>query len=274
MTRSEVSLSIGNWYTFVDLLVDVFEMNINDVHCRHILFGGSTDTGYVRQLIPHAMDEHVCKRITLLEGPKFEKGFADLVRRVRTHRFDSVFRTEKLDTTSRKVSFSRTPPRSPGPAPKSPLPVAGPPVSVLKRAETQSYASTVVAGGSSGFRVNSIASQPTLPMNGVLRNTHGQRIDPPLKYSTTLVSELKPRKFCNRFHLLGECPYEPCSHKHGPKLGCEQLNALRHVARQTPCALGLECDDGKCLSGHSCPATPCTWGRECKFPREMHGIEK
>ena len=262
-SKSQHQISVS----FQDLLlVDVFDMHINDVHCRHILFGGPTDTGYVRQLVPHSVDEQACKRITLLEGPNFEKGYSDLVRRIRTHRFNSVFRTEKLEVVSRKVSFSST-------SPKSPVSVIGPPAPALKRPETPSYASTVVAGSSSGFRVLSIVSPPAVSQNGVLRNTHGQRIDPPLKYSSTLVSELKPRKLCNRFHILGECPYEPCNHKHGAKLGGDQLNALRRIARQTPCTQGSECDDEKCLLGHSCPATPCTWGQECKFPREMHGID-
>lgn len=248
-------------------------MHVNDVHCRHILFGGSTDTGYIRQLIPHAMDERVRDCITLLEGPRFGKGFADLVRRVRTHRFDSVFRTEKLEVVSRKVSFSRTPPRSPGPTPKSPTLAVGAPTSALKQSEAPSYASTIIAGGSTGHRVSSVALLQNGSMKCVPRNSQGQRIDPPLKYSTTLVSELKSRKLCNRFHILGECPFEPCNHKHGAKLGFEQLKALRHIARQTPCHLGSECDDERCFSGHNCPAIPCTWGRDCKFPRGMHGID-
>ena len=89
-------------------------MNVSDVHCRHVLFGGSSDAGYVRQLIPHAMDECVREPITLLEGASFEKAFANLERRLRTRRFDDVFRTEKLGPVSQKVSFSRAPPRSPG----------------------------------------------------------------------------------------------------------------------------------------------------------------
>lgn len=230
-----------------------------------MLFGGSSDTGYIRQLIPYAMDECVRRRITLLEGPKFEKAFADVVRRLRTHRFDDVFRKDKLQSTAQRAPFSRPPPTSPGLTLQSPAP---------SEPGASSYASTIIAGGSSGFRVSSLASPPTTSKNVVLRNINGQRIDSSLKYSQTLVSDLKPRKLCNRFHLLGDCPYNPCQHKHGAKLNAEQLNALRYIARLTVCGWGSECDDGSCISGHSCPMNPCTWGRECKFPRELHGIDK
>lgn len=274
MIKFGVSLEIKFGRLTHSLFLDVFEMNVNDVHCRHILFGGSSDAGYIRQLNPYAMDESVRGRITLLEGPRFEKAFADLVRRLRTYRFDDVFRKEKLESVSRKVSFSRTPPRSPGLALRSPLPAVEPSYSASKESGGPSYASTIIAGGSSGFRVSNVASPPTTSKNGVLRNANGQRIDSPLKYSVTLVSELKPRKLCNRFHLLGDCSYDPCQHTHGAKLKPEQLNALRYIARLTFCSWGSECEDESCLSSHSCPLTPCTWGRECKFPRELHGIDK
>jgi hypothetical protein len=51
----------------------VFELHINNVHCGPILFGASTDAGYVRQLLPLTLDEKVNGRIALLEGVKPEK---------------------------------------------------------------------------------------------------------------------------------------------------------------------------------------------------------
>lgn len=228
-------------------------MHVGDVHCGHVLFGGSSDAGYVRQLIPHAMNERVRGRITLLEGPRFEKAFADLVRRLRPHRIDDVFRKEKLESTSRKVSFPKTPLTSPELVLRSPLLAVEPSYSAPKEPEASSYASTIVAGDSSGIRVSSVASLPITSNKGVLRNANGQRIESPLKYSPTLVSELKPRKLCNRFYLLGDCPYDPCQHTHGAKLKAEQLNALRYIARLTFCSWGSECEDENCLSGHSCP---------------------
>ena len=244
-------------------------MNISDIHCRHVLFGGSSDAGYVRQLIPHAMDECVRERITLLEGARFEKAFADLERRLRTRRFDDVFRKEKLEPVSQKGSFSRAPPRSPGLALRTPLPAVEQSCPAPKEP-----GATIVAGGSSGFRVSSVAS-PLIPLNNaVLRNANGQRIDSPLRYSPTLVSDLKPRKLCNRFYLLGDCSYDPCQHTHSAKLKPEQLNALRHIARLTLCSWGSECEDESCLSGHSCPWNPCLWGRDCKFPKELHNVDK
>jgi hypothetical protein len=79
-------------------------------------------------------------------------------------------------------------------------------------------------------RVSSVASPPTPSKNGILRNANGQRIDFPLKYSVTLVSELKPRKFCS---------HDPCQNTHGAKLKPEQLNALSIYCQANVSQLGV-----------------------------------
>ena len=68
----------------------------------------------------------------------------------------------------------------------------------------------------------------------------------------------------------------------------------------TPCKFGSDCDDAKCIYGHRCPndvegnvysrvALPlfvkvyanisvgrkdCRWGENCRFERELHGLDR
>ena len=68
-------------------------MNINNVHCRHIVFGCSHDNGYARlleEVVGHP-------KVSLLEGVPFERELSSLKPRFKSVRFDKLFRTTKVN---------------------------------------------------------------------------------------------------------------------------------------------------------------------------------
>lgn len=187
----------------------------------------------------------------MLQGPPFARELIDLVAKFATTSFESVFRKTKLN--SRRVSFNVTPPASPSP----------------------NYASAVAQSLSQRpNQITSSASNSNIEAHAktILRNSRGQRVDSPLQCSPNDVNDLKARKLCNSYHLLGQCPYRNCIHPHGSKLSGKQLEALRYIARLTPCTNGLGCNDASCIVGHQCPRKPCTLP-SCRFPPEMHTVD-
>ncbi|KAI9758431.1 MAG: hypothetical protein M4579_003060 [Chaenotheca gracillima] len=223
------------------------ELNMNDIHCKHILFGGSADNGYARMLGPFSGNTADSNRITLIEGPPMARELAAIAPRFAVTDLDSLFRATKL--LVRKVSFPSTPPKSPA---------------------QPTWALAIQ------HRDTSTSGTPTSPKveetKKVYANAKGQRIDVPLKPSSALVHELKLRKLCNLHHLSGFCYYQNCKHEHGPRLEPKRLEALRFLARLTPCQAGVFCEDEDCIYGHRCPQTGCTGTPDCRFSREMHGV--
>ncbi|KAL2874840.1 hypothetical protein SGCOL_009959 [Colletotrichum sp. CLE4] len=73
-----------------------FEFGVSDVHCRHVLFGASADSGYARLLGSHLDDEVIRKKVILLEGPPFAQELAEMKDQFRVASFNRVFRRHKL----------------------------------------------------------------------------------------------------------------------------------------------------------------------------------
>ncbi|KAG5288781.1 CCCH zinc finger DNA binding protein [Histoplasma capsulatum G186AR] len=256
---------------------ETFKLHAGNVHCKHIVFAGSTDNGYARLLGPYSSTTDFCKRVTMLEGPPFEKELAQLKDKYRTTSFPTVFRDTKLPPI-RRVSFSATPIYEPNPT-KSPPSYASaasfsssPPAYNGSRPSTpapveKTPGSPSGANGPAWFNGNG-----TVCGVAVLKNKHGQRVDSPIKPSSSIVQSLKSRKLCNPYHLLGTCHFLACKHEHGERLNDKMMEALRYVARLAPCPSGLECEDENCYSGHRCPNNPCH-RPNCHFPKEMHGVD-
>ncbi|KZL72545.1 ccch zinc finger dna binding protein [Colletotrichum incanum] len=239
-----------------------FESSVAGVHCRHVLFGASADSGYARLLGSHIETDEIRKKVILIEGPPFAKELAEIRDRFRIASFDKVFRRQKLINFKRKVSDYITPPPTPSP----------------------DYASAAakpafLSSGRSSSRSHSSASPMAFPLREVYRNKAGQRVDPPLSYAQQDFIMMKSRKMCNSFHLTGRCPYREawgkCSHEHGQSPSPKELQALRAVARQSFCHSGLACRDPNCVFGHQCPREDCN-GASCRhrFPLELHNIDK
>ncbi|KAL9627193.1 MAG: hypothetical protein Q9164_007679, partial [Protoblastenia rupestris] len=192
-------------------LREVFKLYVGNAQCKHILFGGSADNGYTRLLGPYSGNESVTKRITLVEGPPFAGEMATLDEKFHSTSFPTVFRDTKIPT--RRVSFSTTPPKSISPKPPS-------------------WAATVQSKPAQANNLPARQTTPTPPSVSVPipRNSKGQRVDPPIKASQTMVAIMKQKKLCNNWYLTAYCPYNDCKHGHNEKLNEKQIAALRLVA--------------------------------------------
>lgn len=82
--------------TSVDMLsAEMLRTFSDNPTCRHIIFGGCHDAGYLLNLEHFKHNAAKAGRITLLETTPAYRGFTDLVNFKRT-RFDDVFRNEPL----------------------------------------------------------------------------------------------------------------------------------------------------------------------------------
>ncbi|KAK6812464.1 hypothetical protein RU639_011866 [Aspergillus parasiticus] len=237
----------------------LFEQDILDVHCQRVIFCASADNGYARVLGPHRESD----RISLVEGPSFAREMKELAPHFATTSFPDVFRSTKI--ISRRVSFSNvTPPRTP----------------------PQNYASAVKTTPPRSQSTSDVNRRSPSPLTSarisnrnlaVCKNAAGQRVDPPLRYSTREnVDSLKQRKLCNPYHIVGSCPYgENCNHDHVSRLRPQQVEDLRYIARLRVCPRGISCVDESCVCGHRCPRENCLGPgyNGCKFPKIMHGVD-
>ncbi|MCJ1479388.1 hypothetical protein MMC13_008073 [Lambiella insularis] len=90
-----------------DKVSELFKLYLYNCHCRHIVFGCSHDNGYAR-LLEDVAGQTLSRQITLLEGVPFERELATLKSRYPTTRFESLFRTTK-------INLSQTPYQPPRP---------------------------------------------------------------------------------------------------------------------------------------------------------------
>lgn len=243
-------------YRLLTFFAETFKLHVGNLHCKHIIFGGSADNGYARMLGPFAGNDSARSRVTMLEGPPFAQELSQLTSKFQTSAFPNVFRDTKIP--ARRVSFSTTPPReaSPRPSTWASTVAVGPPTP-----------STEQPRAVTPERTRSQESQSAIP-----RNRNGQRVDPPLMPSGALVTSLKARKLCNQHHLAGYCPFPNCHHEHGRNLNDREMIALRYVARSAPCKWGLYCEDTECFSGHECKHPLCD-GTICRFSSDMHNVD-
>jgi hypothetical protein len=246
----------------------MLKLYFRNVHCKHIVFGGSADNSYAGFLRSYTAPDTLCTRITLLEGPPFARSMEEIAPRFLQTSFRQIFRNNKILT--RRISFHDD---RPGSTPESPV--------------ATSYAKTVVgpASASNGIpetptikpassSVSSIARGEAPATSKVFRNRVGQRIDSQLPFDGKIVGPMKARKLCNKYFLAGYCPYNNyCTHDHSAKLNAIELQTLRYIARSSPCSTVL-CADENCLAGHRCPQDPnCDRGRGCRWPSDMHNVD-
>ncbi|KAF1991012.1 hypothetical protein K402DRAFT_368779 [Aulographum hederae CBS 113979] len=279
---------------------EMFRLFISNHQCKHIIFGGCHDNGYLPNLDSYKLDASVSQRISLLESTPMESGFTML--KYNVLRLPSLFRTESLpDRPTGKppaIVSSSSFPKVPTPAPtmitapptpspsvsKATLTKTTPPPSVgtpSNRAElgTTTWATVGKAAGS--VKNISIAStkHPIRPRPAIFLNAFGQRLDAPLpnpgKASfDSLYGLIKEQKVCNDHHLYGECSagHKLCQYSH-KKLNEGQLVALRHIARKKSCSFLGDCRDVHCYMGHVCPDEDCYFGTSCHF-YDTHGIDR
>lgn len=257
--------------------------------CRHIIFGGCHDAGYLLNLDQFKHNEQKANRITLLESTPAYRGFVDLPN-FRRARFDQVFRTGQLPDFAPAVnaSFPQQPPTQPTkqqqpppglsraptmnktppivtPAPRTISPAPSTPASSVTAPPTESSEDLSYATvGKNGTVTEVVSIAPGKKQTNVKKkyayfNKAEERLDEPLPpkdrgSAESLESRMIKcgKKMCNHFHLAGKCDQGRfCHFQHEPRLSAGELNALKYKARSLPCK-NRYCDNIDC-----CELLPC-----------------
>jgi hypothetical protein len=156
--------------------------------CKHIVFGGCHDAGYLINLDQYKHNQAQADHITLLESTPSQRGFADLP--FQRTRFDAVFKSEPLPEHSQLMNGPTSPPmltktltnRSISPTVNAPASTPGPSVPAPSTDNagdgTPSWATVGKAGSSSG-NIN-LASKNASKKEYIYYNKDGYRLDEPL----------------------------------------------------------------------------------------------
>ncbi|KAF2464656.1 uncharacterized protein BDR25DRAFT_271700 [Lindgomyces ingoldianus] len=273
--------------------------------CKHIIFGGCHDNGYLLNLDQYKHNQVKAARITLLEATTPQTGFTELPNFKRT-RFDSVFRSEALPSTStqgtaptfspvqtqiKSTTKRPSPIASPTPASVTPAPVTASPSTTASSLATQSSGSAPAswaivgkAGGSNGTISIAGSNKNAAKKKYIYFNKDGYRLDealPPRDRNASEAIEKRMEKtgrnLCNHWHLnKGSCTNGNfCRFQHEPKLTPAELVALRYKTRSLACKR-RDCDKFDCYLGHQC-----SYERDngyCPYEtcnlRASHGIDK
>ena len=253
-----------------------FNLYRRNLHCKQLLFSGSGDNSYAGFLRQYVPVDGVSQDITLIESLPFATYLEQLSHTFQTATFPRIFRDSKIVIPSRlptlepsKPAFvpreQKTPPTTwattslrgalPDITNKENIPP--PPATVLPTVETTS---------------KSAVSGPF-----IYQNSRGQRLDKPINkdmFDKDVVYNLKLKKLCNKFWLLGKCDQgEWCTHDHKGPLSAKQKENLKYVARMRPCPEELECADPHCFNGHRCQYGMNCPKKDCWFSHEMHQVE-
>ncbi|GAB7353105.1 hypothetical protein MBLNU459_g3647t1 [Dothideomycetes sp. NU459] len=267
--------------------------------CKHIIFAGCHDNGYLPTLDPYKRDPKLLSRISLLETLPMQPGFQQLG--FTTCQFPSIFRSENLApapplqstpavqretlptrtnsyaASSGSVQSPNVPPAAvqaskaaPPPKPSSPAP---------STESTSSSWATVgkIAHGSSN-NIN-IATRKAPARRFILLNAYDERLDPEIPRvepaaQQRLYDRIKRNgKVCNGYHLNGKCESgQYCDYDHGERLSPGEQLALKHRARTRSCLDRGECRDFLCTNGHVCPYGKNCYSESCWF-QDVHDTD-
>lgn len=250
--------------------------------CRHIIFGGCHDAGYLLNLDQFKHNEAKASRITLLETTPAHRGFTDLPNFKRVN-FDSVFRNEPLPDSApvpapvnnttlaaaqspppsaqpciTRSSTNKTPP-APAVLPPAVSPSPSTPAPSITATESSEDSSWANVGKAGNVRTSSVPTAPkavskgNAPKKYAYFNKEEQRLDEALPArDRTSAENLDKRmaktgkKMCNNFHLGGSCMQGNfCRFQHEPRLPPGELIALRYKARSLACS-NRYCEDIDC----------------------------
>ena len=254
--------------------IATLQLNLSNVHCRHILFGCSHDNGYAR-LLEDIAQEPDAGKISLLEGVPFERELAQFKSTFGAIKFDNLFRSSKIYAYQQyhpqPYGNYTSIPSLPSPQATNAVPngingqqaptnfasghtqgLARTPSSSTSEsnpAQPTSWATKAMSAPAFQPPAPPPSSQPQPPT--IPRNKYGQRIDPLLKMDPTEFKRVQKIKMCNVHFIRRDCPFgDDCTHVHSYKPSKSELDILKQVARSTPCRFGTDCDEMKCIYGH------------------------
>ena len=226
----------------------MFDIFIESSQCKHIVFAGCHDHGYLSLLTPHKKEK---RRITLLKTAPCSTRFQALG--FPTTEFRDVFRSEHLSAVTGFPNGAEVRQMSP---------------------------STSGPNGAPRHRKSSpdTGTKPPRSLGKMIHlNKDYQRIDPPLPAATEsgkvgYARRVRVKQFCHDYQLLGRCLSASCSFDHEP-VAPELLLILKHQLRKLPCVQRLSCRSFDCYYGHTCPEQGCGRGKRCKFGALQHDVD-
>jgi hypothetical protein len=259
----------------------MFRFFISNYQCKHILFAGCHDNGYLNTLQQYQFDEAMVSRISLIESIPAQSGFGELG--FPLIRFESVFRPDELPKFAPSISIPLR--RNSQPREQSTLvgsdfvkPSTMSPIQTPAATPTSTSSNCWATVGKSNVTSKSIsiiptARKPNPPRKYYLLNKSGHRIDDRLEKPDpqtwkSMNERIYQQKLCNLYHLKGPeyCHSgDNCTYQHGEKLSTLQKQALRLIARRQPCTSRGHCDDFDCMYGHNCPFGPTCQRQTCNW---------
>ncbi|KAI9764317.1 MAG: hypothetical protein M1840_008535 [Geoglossum simile] len=251
-------------------LRETFDLHIYDCHCKHVIVGFSANSHFHTTFTGlYNDDAEISSRTTILTSSPNDFESSDLKGKFRTTTFKWLFRTRSNNNKNGSgggvsITRSQRPPElSSIYSPNSILTLMDSPNSPISSPTNSSARDTPA---SPGIPKQFFTASP------IVLNWRGQRLDPPIDVSESAIAALKSRnpKLCNAFYLRGRCSVKGCPRDHAYCPSTEEIDALRSLARHSPCRYSDQCNEEWCQFGHNCP-----WNcvrENCKF-REVHGID-
>ncbi|KAI4759512.1 hypothetical protein E4T52_08346 [Aureobasidium sp. EXF-3400] len=274
---------------------ETLRLFLPNMQCKHVIFGGCHDNGYLPTLDPYKRDQDTAPRISLLETLPIQPGFTQLGFKV--VQFPTVFRSDPLPdrptvpifvpsatagaqsssalssrsnslATNGGVSNNATP--TPAQAAAANLPKNATPVS----SEGSSWATV----GKGAPKTINIAGKKAANRKFIILNAYDERLDSALPRAdpaaTIRLSErVKHKKVCNNYHLNGKCEAgKYCDYDHGERLSPGEQLVLKQRARNRSCPDRGECRDFDCTNGHVCPYGKDCYNDNCWF-QDVHDVD-
>ncbi|KAL1632336.1 hypothetical protein SLS56_003751 [Neofusicoccum ribis] len=204
---------------------EIMRVFISNIQCKHIIFGGCHDNGYLPNLDTYKHDPSYSSRISLLETTPATAGFTAL--KFKTVNFTSVFRPDELPEHLGKTGMTT---KSISIAP-------------IKQKERK-----FVLLNAYDQRIDEKLAKVE---RGALERFHAKIS------KQKMCNEYHLKGACT---LGPTCPYG-----HGEKLSPVDRLALQHKARNIPCSFLSDCREVSCYYGHNCPYDECSRGDNCYF---------
>jgi hypothetical protein len=262
----------------------MFRIFLANKQCKHIIFAGLHDNGYLNILKPYEHDIDTSSRITLLETLPAQPEYKTLGLKIIS--FENVFRNTSFVWPSSPAKIAA--PRPISTTSSAATLSSSPSMAPIQRTDSASYDSsswaTATKSGAHVHNISIASTKPSAPAPGTFYycNAASERIDDKLPFLKNSDREelrdfTKTTKLCNQHYLGGYCPKKSnCPFSHKAKLSSTMLLALRHQARNIACKQGLQCYDEACYFGHSCPTEVrnghCDHGNNCYFYK-VHGVD-
>lgn len=266
----------------------MFHLFVNNVQCKHLIFGCCHNRAYAVTLEPYAFNPITAFSITLLKSYEDDIYFGGLP--FSAVEFPHVFRSTPFKETDRLAEeldiMQDFPPQSGSGG-------------IMRQGEKTS--ANEITGEDEALAKWQAASNASIPLptrfprpakpqstwgsnQTVLLNINDERVDPPLleedyDASESMKDRMEVRRFCHFYHLMGNCVSlnpgfrQACKFRHGPKLNPEEIVVLRNNVKNLPCGRGSRCRQPDCVFGHICHDQPgCARGARCLL-HKFHEVD-